>query len=161
MELKQKKILAYSFFGITVFIFIKTIIQIQMKKFILLLLITASTFVFAQSEERLSVHFFDVPQELESQFLKFNSLINKELENAGFGKNFYKIYKVKEGDESQMFRYFQISSYTSDKHYEMTHNNVGEKYDKILDEFWESDLGKKVFTFNEKHIYRKVYRINN
>ena len=31
-----------------------------------------------------------------------------------------------------MHRYFQISSYTSDKHYQMTHD-VGENYNKILD----------------------------
>jgi len=27
--------------------------------------------------------------------------------------------------------------------------------------FWDSELGKKIFTFDEKHIYRKVYRIEN
>ena len=119
-----------------------------------------TTFIFSQSDERLSVHYFDVPQELESDFLKFNSAVNKELEKAGFGKDFYKIYKVKDTDEVESFRYFQISSYTSDKHYEMTHN-VGEEYDKIWDKFWDSELGKKIFTFDEKHIYRKVYRIEN
>jgi hypothetical protein len=119
-----------------------------------------TTFIFSQSGERLSVHYFDVPQELESDFLKFNSAVNKELEKAGFGKDFYKIYKVKDTDEVESFRYFQISSYTSDKHYEMTHN-VGEEYDKIWDKFWDSELGKKIFTFDEKHIYRKVYRIEN
>ena len=56
-------------------------------------------------------------------------------------------------------RYFQISSYTSDKHYEMTHN-LGEEYDKIWDKYWDS-IGKKIFSFDEKHIYRKVYRIEN
>lgn len=119
-----------------------------------------TTFIFSQSDERLSVHYFDVPQELESDFLKFNSAVNKELEKAGFGKDFYKVYKVKDTDEVESFRYFQISSYTSDKHYEMTHN-VGEEYDKIWDKFWDSELGKKIFTFDEKHIYRKVYRIEN
>ena len=75
-----------------------------------------STFIFSQSQERLSVHYFDVPQELESAFLKFNSDVNKELEKAGFGSDFYKIYKVKNDDKAESFRYFQISSYTSDKH---------------------------------------------
>jgi hypothetical protein len=119
-----------------------------------------TAFIFSQSDERLSVHYFDVPQELESDFLKFNSDVNKELEKAGFGRDFYKVYKVKDADEVESFRYFQISSYTSDKHYEMTHN-IGEDYDKIWDKFWDSELGKKIFTFDEKHIYRKVYRIEN
>ena len=119
-----------------------------------------TAFIFSQSDERLSVHYFDVPQELESDFLKFNSDLNKELEKAGFGRDFYKVYKVKDADEVESFRYFQISSYTSDKHYEMTHN-IGEDYDKIWDKFWDSELGKKIFTFDEKHIYRKVYRIEN
>jgi hypothetical protein len=119
-----------------------------------------TAFIFSQSNERLSVHYFDVPQELESDFLKFNSDVNKELEKAGFGRDFYKVYKVKDADEVESFRYFQISSYTSDKHYEMTHN-IGEDYDKIWDKFWDSELGKKIFTFDEKHIYRKVYRIEN
>ena len=119
-----------------------------------------TAFIFSQSDERLSVHYFDVPQELESDFLKFNSDVNKELEKAGFGRDFYKVYKVKDADEVESFRYFQISSYTSDKHYEMTHN-IGEDYDKIWDKFWDSELGKKILTFDEKHIYRKVYRIEN
>ena len=119
-----------------------------------------TAFIFSQSDERLSVHYFDVPKELESDFLKFNSDVNKELEKAGFGRDFYKVYKVKDADEVESFRYFQISSYTSDKLYEMTHN-IGEDYDKIWDKFWDSELGKKIFTFDEKHIYRKVYRIEN
>jgi hypothetical protein len=132
-----------------------------MRYTILLFVFLLNTaFIFSQSDERLSVHYFDVPQELESDFLKFNSDVNKELEKAGFGRDFYKVYKVKDADEVESFRYFQISSYTSDKHYEMTHN-IGEDYDKIWDKFWDSELGKKIFTFDEKHIYRKVYRIEN
>jgi len=30
----------------------------------------------------------------------------------------------------------------------MTHN-VGKDYDKIWDEFWNSDAGKNIFTFDE------------
>ena len=133
----------------------------KMKKVLyLLIFLLGSASIFSQSEERLSVHYFDVPQELESAFLKFNSDVNKELEKAGFGKNFYKIYRVKDIDKAESFRYFQISSYTSDKHYEMTHN-VGKDYDKIWDEFWNSDAGKNIFTFDENHNYRKVYRVEN
>jgi hypothetical protein len=115
------------------------------------------TLVFGQNQERLSVHYFDIPENLESQFMEFNKQINQELENAGYGKDFYKIYKVKKSDKANMHRYFQISSYTSDKHYEMTHD-VSENYNKLLDAFWDSDLAK---AFNKNRIYRKVYRIEN
>ena len=131
-----------------------------MRKLFSIVLFALPILTFGQNQERLSVHFFDVPQELESKFLKFNSVINEELEKNGFGKDFYKIYKVKELDEAKSFRYFQISSYTSDKHYKMTHN-VGENYDKIWDEFWASELGKIFPSDDVKHIYRKVYRIDN
>ena len=67
---------------------------------------------------------------------------------------------MKESDEAKSFRYFQISSYTSDKHYKMTHN-VGENYGKIMDEFWASELGEVFPSDDVKHIYRKVYRIDN
>ena len=113
----------------------------------------------AENQERLSVHFFDVPENLESEFLEFNSNVNNILENSGYGKNFYKLYKVKKDDKEKTLRYFQISSYTSDKHYEMTHN-VSEKYDDLWDNMWDSEIGKKIWTFDNKtHIYRKVYRV--
>jgi hypothetical protein len=118
-----------------------------------------TTQLTAQNQERLSVHFFDVPENLESEFLEFNSNVNNILENSGYGKNFYKLYKVKKDDKEKTLRYFQISSYTSDKHYEMTHN-VSEKYDDLWDNMWDSEIGKKVWTFdNKNHIYRKVYRV--
>ena len=47
----------------------------------------------AQNQERLSVHFFDISENLESEFLKFNSEINRVLENAGYGKAFTKFIK--------------------------------------------------------------------
>ena len=57
--------------------------------------------------------------------------------------------------------YFQISSYTSDKHYEMTHD-VGKEYEDLWNEMWDSEIGKKVWTFDNKtHIYRKVFRVEN
>lgn len=128
-----------------------------MKKFLLIATIVFSTSVFSQNQERLSVHFFDIPQNMESEFMKFNKEINLLIENAGFGKNFYKIYKVKADDEAKIYQYFQISSYTSDKHYEITHN-ISEEYNKLMNEFWSSDLGK---VFDENHLYRKVFRIDN
>ena len=115
----------------------------------------------SQNQERLSVHFFDVPENLESKFLKFNSEANTILENSGYGKNFYKLYRVKNNNKEKTLRYFQISSYTSDKHYEMTHN-VSEEYDNLWDNMWDSDIGKKIWTFdNKNHIYRKVFRVDN
>ncbi len=133
-----------------------------MKKTILTyMFIFAALLIHSQNQERLSVHFFDIPENLESKFIKFNSEVNRVLENAGYGKSFYKIYKVKQDDKNKTLRYFQISSYTSDKHYEMTHN-VSEEYKKIWDKMWDSDIGKKVWTFDNKtHIYRKVFRIYN
>jgi hypothetical protein len=94
---------------------------------------------------------------MEAEFLKFNKEMNLLIENAGFGKNFYKIYKVKADDEAKIYQYFSISSYTSDKHYEMTHN-ISEEYNKLMNEFWSSDLGK---VYDENHLYRKVFRIDN
>ena len=129
-----------------------------MKKYILIVTaVLISNFVFSQNQEGLSVHYFDIPQNMEGEFMKFNKKMNLLIENAGFGKNFYKIYKVKEDDEAKIYQYFQISSYTSDKHYEMTHN-ISEEYNKLTNEFWSSDLGK---VFDENHLYRKVYRIDN
>ena len=133
-----------------------------MKKLIFFwTLILVTTKINAQNQERLSVHFFDIPENLESEFLNFNSKVNVILENAGYGKNFYKLYKVKKEDKNKTLRYFQISSYTSDKHYEMTHN-VSEEYENLWDKMWDSDIGKKVWTFDNKtHIYRKVFRVYN
>ena len=133
-----------------------------MKKIIsIFAFLLVSSFLIAQNQERLSVHFFDIPENLETEFLKFNSEVNKTLENAGYGKDFYKLYKVNNDDKEKTLRYFQISSYTSDKHYEMTHN-VSEDYQDLWDDMWDSDIGKKVWTFDNKtHIYRKVFRVNN
>ena len=133
-----------------------------MRKIIsLLTLLLVSSLVMGQNQERLSVHLFDVPENLESEFLKFNSEVNKTLENAGYGKNFYKLYRVKNSDQAKTLRYFQISSYTSNKHYEMTHD-VGKEYEDLWNKMWDSEIGKKVWTFDNKtHIYRKVFRVEN
>lgn len=133
-----------------------------MKKVIFsLVFIYIAALLNAQNQERLSVHLFDIPENLESEFLKFNSEVNKTLENAGYGKNFYKLYKVKNSDQEKTLRYFQISSYTSDKHYEMTHD-VGKEYEDLWNQMWDSEIGKKVWVFDNKtHIYRKVFRVEN
>ena len=133
-----------------------------MKKIIFALVFIYTTALLnAQNRERLSVHLFDIPENLESEFLKFNSEVNIVLENAGYGKNFYKLYKVKKEDKNKSLSYFQMSSYTSDKHYEMTHN-LSPEYESLWNKMWDSDLGKKVWTFDNKtHVYRKVFRIDN
>ena len=47
-----------------------------MKSTLTFLLFAFPILLFSQNQERLSVHYFDVPQELESKFLKFNSDVN-------------------------------------------------------------------------------------
>ena len=43
----------------------------------------------------------------------------------------------------------------------MTHD-VNDEYKSLWDKMWDSDLGKKVWTFdNKNHIYRKVFRVYN
>ena len=52
-----------------------------------LCLLAFISIVFAQNQERLSVHYFDVPDELVEEFLVFNKTRNLMLEEAGFGKD--------------------------------------------------------------------------
>ena len=41
-------------------------------------------------------------------------------------------------------------------------DDVSEDYQDLWDDMWDSDIGKKVWTFDNKtHIYRKVFRVNN
>ena len=129
-----------------------------MKKLsILFFAIFMTTFLLAQNQERLSVHYMDIAEEQYEDFMKFHNKKNEILEKVGFGKNFYKLYKVKDSDKAEKHRYFLISNYTSDKHYRMTHD-VSEELDKLNDNFWNSDLAP-IFEDDENHIYRKVYRI--
>ena len=130
-----------------------------MKKLITLLAaVFISAPVFAQNQERLSVHYMDIPMNQYEEFLKFHNKKNEILEKAGFGKNFYKLYKVKESDKTEKYRYFLISNYTSDKHYKMTHE-VSKELDDLNNEFRNSDLAP-IFEDDENHIYRRVYRID-
>ncbi|MFZ9045595.1 MAG: hypothetical protein ACO2ZZ_06985 [Cyclobacteriaceae bacterium] len=133
-----------------------------MKKVILTLLnlFLIAGIAFAQNQERLSVHYFDVPDELVEDLVAHNKMTNQLLEEAGFGKDFYKLYRVKDDDDAKQYRFFMISQYTSDKHYEMTHN-VSDAYQKHTDKFWDSELGKLFTMDDNKHIYRKVYRIED
>ena len=43
----------------------------------------------------------------------------------------------------------------------MTHD-VGKEYEDLWNEMWDSEIGRKVWTFDNKtHIYRKVFRVEN
>lgn len=128
-----------------------------MKKIFVTLLFTSSI-ILAQNQERLSVHYMDIPDEQFEDFIKFHNKKNQILENAGFGKNFYKLYKVKDSDKVEKYRYFLISNYTSDSHYKMTHE-VNEELDKLNNDFWNSDLAP-IFENDKNHLYRRVYRVD-
>ena len=129
----------------------------KMKKLLLIVTLIVSKFIYSQNTERLSVHFFDVPNELVEEFKAFHSEVNLLLENKGFGKDFYRIYKAK-GDDLKSFKYFRISNYTSDKHYKMTHD-LGEEAQEIRKRY--NKMSKKVFTReDETHLYRKVFRVD-
>ena len=117
--------------------------------------------VIAQNQERLSVHYMDIKPQEYQEFLKYHNKKNEILEKAGFGKNFYKLYKVKDSDKAENYRYFLISNYTSDNHYKMTHNYIKE-LDSLNDKFQGtySNLGLK-FKKEYNHLYRRVYRVDN
>ena len=99
----------------------------------------------------------NIPDEQYEDFMKIHNKKNEILETAGFSKNFYKLFKVKDSDMDENYRYFLISSYTSDKHYKMTHE-ISEELDDLNNDFWNSDLAS-IFE-DDNHIYRRVYRID-
>ena len=76
-------------------------------------------------------------------------------------KNFYKLYKVRDSDKVEKYKFFLISNYTSDNHYKMTHRNIKE-LDSLNNKFRGkySDLGTK-FKMDYNHLYRRVYRVGN
>jgi len=133
----------------------------KMKRLITLLIVVfVSAPVFAQNKERLSVHYMDIQPNQYKEFLKYHNKKNEILEKAGFGKNFYKLYKVKNSDKVEKYRYFLISNYTSDNHYKMTHND-NKELDSLNDKFVgsNSNLGTKFKEYN--HLYRRVYRVDD
>ena len=135
---------------------------LKMKKIFTLLAILFLTLpLIAQNQERLSVHYMDIQSNQYEEFLKYHNKKNEILEKAGFGKNFYKLYKVKDSDKAENYRYFLISNYTSDNHYKMTHNSIKE-LDSLNDKFQGtySNLGLK-FKKEYNHLYRRVYRVDN
>ena len=63
-----------------------------MKKItLLILLFILPFFVSAQNQERMSVHYFDVTDELVQDFLDFHKKRDLMFEEAGFGKDLYKL----------------------------------------------------------------------
>ena len=68
---------------------------------ILFFFIITSPYLFSQNQERLSVHYMNIPDEQYEDFIKVHNKKNEILERAGFGKNFYKLYKVKDSDKAE------------------------------------------------------------
>ena len=136
--------------------------SIKMKNLLILFVfIITSSFLYSQNQERLSVHYMDIKPQEYQEFLEYHNKKNEILENAGYGKNFYKLYKVKDSDKVEKYKYFLISNYTSDNHYKMTHRNIKE-LDSLNNKFSGKylDLGTK-FKMDYNHLYRRVYRIDN
>ena len=73
---------------------------------------------------------------------------------VGFGKNFYKLYKVKDSDKAENYRYFLISNYTSDNHYKMTHNSIKE-LDSLNDKFQGTFKFRVKVQKEYNHLYRR------
>ena len=117
--------------------------------------------VIAQNQEMLSIHYMDIKPQEYQEFLEYHNKKNEILENAGYGKNLYKKYKVRDSDKIEKYKYFLISNYTSDNHYKMTHTNIKE-LDSLNNKFRGkySDLGTK-FKMDYNHLYRRVYRAGN
>ena len=90
----------FQVFFVYYFLLIKINYNEKSNIFLSAIFITAQ--LTAQNQERLSVHFFDVPENLESEFLKFNFNVNNIPENSGHGKNFYKLYKLKKDDKKNI-----------------------------------------------------------
>ena len=63
--------------------------------FTLVTLIFIISTVLSQNQERLSAQFFDIPENLESKFLKFNSEANTISKNSVYGENFFKLFLIK------------------------------------------------------------------
>ena len=104
--------------------------------------------------ERRSVHFFDLQSNItESEFLDDMSEINNIIKRSGYDGLEYKVYKVKDSDDSENYRYYFDSTWPSDKIYEEVHD---------LSDYqeWNKKMKNKYSDQINKEIYRKIYRIN-
>ena len=122
---------------------------------ILLLLTTLTgSLIPKDNVERKSVHFFDLQSNItESEFLGEMSKINHIIKNSGCKGLEYKVYKVKDSDDSENYRYYFDSTWPSDEIYEEVHD---------LSDYqeWNKNMKAKYSDQINEEIYRKVYRIN-
>ena len=121
------------------------------------LLITLSLIVFtlgnAQSNERISLHLFDVPEAISiSEFKADLGKANAIYAKNGFGKNRYKVYKVASDDGSKQHRYMWLSTWISDAEYAASHSEE-------IQQFWEDYFSPKYKTMLDEHIYRRFFLV--
>ena len=104
--------------------------------------------------ERRSVHFFDLQSNItESELLDDMSEINNIIKRAGYDGLEYKVYKVKDSDDSENYRYYFDSTWPNDEIYEEVHDLPDYKE-------WNKKMKNKYADQISEEIYRKVYRIN-
>jgi len=107
----------------------------------------------AQSNERISLHLFDLPEGMSiSEFQADLSKANAIYEKNGFGKNRYKVYQVANDDESQQLRYMWLSTWISNAEYKASHSSE-------LQQFWDEYFYPKYKAILDAHIYRKFFAI--
>lgn len=107
----------------------------------------------AQSNERISLHLFDLPEGMSiSEFQADLSKANAIYEKNGFGKNRYKVYQVATDDESQQLRYMWLSTWISNAEYKASHSSE-------LQQFWDEYFYPKYKAILDAHIYRKFFAI--
>jgi hypothetical protein len=121
------------------------------------LLFTLSLLFFtlsnAQSNERISLHLFDLPQGISiSEFQVDMNKANEIYEKNGFGKNRYKVYQVAEDDGAQELRYMWLSTWISTAEYKASHSSE-------LQQFWDEYFYPKYKAILDAHIYRKFFAI--
>ena len=103
--------------------------------------------------ERKSVHFFDLQSnKTEEEFLTDLSNINEIIKGLGYKGLEYRLYKVKDSDTSEKYRYYFDSTWPNDEIYKEVHNlPVYREWSKKMNDKYSGQI--------EKEIYRKVYRI--
>jgi hypothetical protein len=125
-----------------------------MKTLLLTLSLFFVSLVSAQSKERISIHLFDLPENITlSEFKADLDKANAIYEKNGFGKTRYKIYQVASEDEANDYRYMWLSTWISDTEYETSHSDE-------MQEFWDNYFYPKYEAMLEKQLYRKYFYAN-